>query len=144
LLDKNILFAGYRIPHPLTNQVELRIQTDKTMEPYVTPRKALLNACIALMNQTRELKSSFIEQVRVAEMDGSSGPIAAGAGPTLTSGMGAVGNGIGAPYDETHTWGGGNSGANAAGGTIGAHGTGAPGVGGAGGTGTAWDDAYEY
>lgn len=110
----------------------------------MTPRKALLNACIALMNQTRDLKASFIEQVRVAEMDGSSGPLAAGAGPTLTSGMGAVGNGIGAPYDETHTWGGGMGGVNAAGGTIGAHGTGAPGVGGAAGTGTAYDNEYEY
>ncbi|GHJ84431.1 hypothetical protein NliqN6_0833 [Naganishia liquefaciens] len=146
LLDSNVLFAGYRIPHPLTNQVELRIQTDKAMEPYVSPRKALLNACIALMTQTRDLKASFIEQVRVAEMDTTSGPIASGAGPALTSGLGAAGNGIGAPYDETHVWGGGMGGGNAAGGAIGAYGSGAPGVGRGAATqaGAGHDDAYEY
>ncbi|KAJ9112374.1 hypothetical protein QFC19_000795 [Naganishia cerealis] len=145
LLDKNVIFAGYRIPHPLTNQVELRIQTDKNMEPYVSPRKALLNACIALMNQTRELKASFIEQVRVAEM-GLGPAVAAGQGPALTSGMGAAGAGIGAPYDEVHTWGGGMSGVNAAGGAIGAGGSGAPGIrGGLAGTANHnMDEAYEY
>ena len=144
LLDKNVIFAGYRIPHTLTNQVELRIQTDKNMEPYVSPRKALLNACAALMNQTRDLKASFIEQVRVAEM--GLGP-AAGTGPGLTSGAGAVGAGIGAPDDDVHKWGCGMSGVNAAGGALGAGGAGAPGIrGGISGAGNhaSMDDAYEY
>jgi DNA-directed RNA polymerase II subunit RPB11 len=80
LLDPNVTFAGYRIPHPLDNKVELRIATDPNPKdrPYVSPRKALLNACTTLMLLTQRLKKDFEEQSKALEI---------GAGVGLNMGM---------------------------------------------------------
>lgn len=81
LLDPNVVFAGYRIPHPLANRVEIRIQTDPAMTPYISPRKALLNACAALVNQGRDLKSQFLDQAKALELTGrATGGIGGGLG----------------------------------------------------------------
>lgn len=68
LLDPNVLFAGYRIPHPLQNRVEIRIQTDPLAQPFISPRKALLNACATLVNQGRDLRNSFKDQAQRLEL----------------------------------------------------------------------------
>lgn len=83
LLDPNVLFAGYRIPHPLQNRVEIRIQTDPAAQPAVSPRQALLNACAALVNQGRDLRSQFKDQATRLELQNRA------MGTTATSGVGA-------------------------------------------------------
>lgn len=44
LLDQDhVLFAGYRMPHPLESKVELKVQTDKTTTPQEQLNKAVTN-----------------------------------------------------------------------------------------------------
>lgn len=104
LLDPNVLFAGYRLPHPQDNKVEIRIQTDPNMNPYVSPRKALSNACIAIVNQCRDLRKSFEEQADVfdvREQAGAGGVNGGGfgAGAGVQAGRDGYGQPIGAGYD---------------------------------------------
>ena len=44
LRDPNVLFAGYRMPHPLEMKMQIKIQTKNTS----TPQLALLDAINAL------------------------------------------------------------------------------------------------
>ena len=39
--DPSVLFAGYRVPHPLKNNIELKVQTDAE----TTPKKVFLFCC---------------------------------------------------------------------------------------------------
>jgi len=85
LLNPSVLFAGYRVPHPLETNIELRLQTDST----TTPRAALQRACSDLILLTRKLKSQFAEQARTAEIAGG------GVGDAYGGGAGRVGQGQG-------------------------------------------------
>ncbi len=64
LLNDAVLFAGYRVPHPLETNIELRLQTDSS----TTPRQALQKACTDLIFLTRHLKKQFLDQARTAEI----------------------------------------------------------------------------
>ena len=48
LKNRNVLFAGYRVPHPLFHEIEIRIQTTGK-EP---PREALLRAITNLLKSS--------------------------------------------------------------------------------------------
>lgn len=98
LLDSSVTFAGYRIPHPLTNQVELRIQTDPSHTPYISPRKALLNACVQLNLLVKKLKKDFDEQAKAMEIGAGIGYGAyggMGAASAVQGGYGGVGPAVG-------------------------------------------------
>jgi len=97
LLDPCVLFAGYRVPHPLEPIIQLRVQSDPSYCPpprlgeapqpcNTSPRRALLNACIALVQLTRNLREQWDQQVKTAEL---------GLGPVAVSGAGGAGAGVG-------------------------------------------------
>lgn len=64
LLDPTVLFAGYKVPHPLENNIILKIQTDERSNP----ADALKRACHLLIRQTVLIKQQFMEQAKNIEM----------------------------------------------------------------------------
>lgn len=79
LLDPTVLFAGYKVPHPQTNNIELKIQCDDRSNP----ADALKRACTLLIQQTQAIKQQFVEQAKNIEM--GMGPDA-GVGGALAAG----------------------------------------------------------
>lgn len=55
LRDKEVLFAGYRMPHPLEHSIVVKIQTT----PDTTPAKALDNAISDLVAEASLLEERF-------------------------------------------------------------------------------------
>ncbi len=51
----NVLFAGYKVPHPLHPYFLLKIQTDGT----ITPAAVLEKACTDLIGMVATLESKF-------------------------------------------------------------------------------------
>ena len=60
LKDPNVLFAGYKNPHPLEHKVILRIQTTSDY----TPQDALRNAITDLISELSLFEERFKEAVR--------------------------------------------------------------------------------
>ncbi|KAJ1499808.1 DNA-directed RNA polymerase II core subunit, partial [Coelomomyces lativittatus] len=55
LKDKRVLFAGYKVPHPLEHLIQVRVQTtDKT-----TPTQALQTAIESIINEISSIKLHF-------------------------------------------------------------------------------------
>ena len=50
-----VLFHGYKVPHPLNAEFELRVQTDGT----VTPKQAVVKACADLVRTCGDVSSKF-------------------------------------------------------------------------------------
>jgi DNA-directed RNA polymerase II subunit RPB11 len=94
LLDPTVLFAGYKVPHPLENNITLKIQTDERSNP----ADALKRACTLLIQQTAVVKKQWVEQAKNIEM--GMGPEAGGVG--LGAVRGGVGGGQGGydPYGD--------------------------------------------
>lgn len=61
LKNEKVLFAGYRVPHPSKNEVELEVQT---RGPEFTPRDALNESLAEAGSQLEQLKTRFEELVR--------------------------------------------------------------------------------
>eukprot|EP00088_Acartia_fossae_P017522 TRINITY_DN19978_c0_g1_i1.p1 TRINITY_DN19978_c0_g1~~TRINITY_DN19978_c0_g1_i1.p1 ORF type:complete len:116 (+),score=36.35 TRINITY_DN19978_c0_g1_i1:58-405(+) len=57
LKDPNVLFAGYKNPHPLEHKVILRIQTTSEY----TPQDALMNAITDLISELSLFEERFKE-----------------------------------------------------------------------------------
>jgi DNA-directed RNA polymerase II subunit RPB11 len=57
--DEAVVFAGYRIPHPLDPLMVVRVQTTEAK----TPQGAMAHALMDLKNEIAELKSSLAAQV---------------------------------------------------------------------------------
>lgn len=55
LEDKNVLFAAYKVEHPLFAKFKMRIQT---VEGY-DPKEALKNSCNSIINKLAALQSNF-------------------------------------------------------------------------------------
>ncbi|CAK9438811.1 uncharacterized protein LODBEIA_P30350 [Lodderomyces beijingensis] len=55
LRDPRVMFAAYKVEHPLFANFVLRIQTE---EDY-TPKEALKNACTAIINELTVIKNKF-------------------------------------------------------------------------------------
>lgn len=73
MLDPTVLFAGYQVPHPLENDIIIKIQTDERSNP----ADAFKRACQQLINQTLLVKQQFMDQAKNIEM---------GMGPEAPSG----------------------------------------------------------
>ncbi|KAF9253153.1 hypothetical protein DTO013E5_459 [Penicillium roqueforti] len=58
LKTAHVIFAAYRVPHPLTPEFQLRIQTDGE----VTPRQAVINASEALIKDLGILSREFTKE----------------------------------------------------------------------------------
>lgn len=56
--DDRVLFAAYKVEHPLFANFVLRIQTE---EDY-TPKEALKNACSSLISELDILKTKFKDE----------------------------------------------------------------------------------
>jgi DNA-directed RNA polymerase II subunit RPB11 len=89
LLNPSVLFAGYRVPHPLETNIELRLQTDSSSS--TSPRAALQQACSDLIFLTRKLKGQFAEQARTAEIGANVGVGVGGGGAGQTAAGTAAG-----------------------------------------------------
>ncbi|WVF72136.1 hypothetical protein IAT40_006948 [Kwoniella sp. CBS 6097] len=64
MLDPTVLFAGYKVPHPLENDIIIKIQTDERSNP----ADALKRACHLLIRQTVHVKQQFVDQAKNIEM----------------------------------------------------------------------------
>uniref|UniRef100_T1J2T5 DNA-directed RNA polymerase II subunit RPB11 n=1 Tax=Strigamia maritima TaxID=126957 RepID=T1J2T5_STRMM len=60
LKDPNVLFAGYKVPHPLEHKIVIRLQTT----PDYTPQEAFTNAITDLISELSLLEERFKEAVR--------------------------------------------------------------------------------
>ncbi|ADV20457.1 DNA-directed RNA polymerase ii 13.3 kDa polypeptide, putative [Cryptococcus gattii WM276] len=88
MLDPTVLFAGYKVPHPLENDILLKIQTDERSNP----AEALKRACHELIRQTVHIKAQFQQQAKNIEM---------GMGPEQGVAPGVAGaNGAYDPYGD--------------------------------------------
>ncbi|KAL3428282.1 hypothetical protein PVAG01_01791 [Phlyctema vagabunda] len=67
--DPHVLFAGYKIPHPLFATFELRIQTDGE----ITPKEALVSCCKALVGDLEILSREFTKEYELRKMVGGDG-----------------------------------------------------------------------
>mmetsp|Transcript_49416 Transcript_49416/g.92623 ORF Transcript_49416/g.92623 Transcript_49416/m.92623 type:complete len:199 (+) Transcript_49416:74-670(+) len=57
LRNEAVLFAGYKVPHPLNNMIELRVQTTPASSPEAALRRAVANLrteCKSMLNQFDE------------------------------------------------------------------------------------------
>lgn len=60
LRDPQVLFAGYKVPHPLEHKFVLRVQTT----PDYSPQEALSNAITDLISEISCLENRFRESLR--------------------------------------------------------------------------------
>ncbi|MCJ1464070.1 DNA-directed RNA polymerase II core subunit [Pseudocyphellaria aurata] len=67
-----VLFAAYKVPHPLEAKFILRVQTDGT----ITPRAAVIQSCRDLVHDYALLNQEFTKEWELRKMvgDASSGP----------------------------------------------------------------------
>lgn len=88
-----VLFAGYRVPHPLEPKTVLKIQTDGSL----TPVQALRSGCEKVISQIGQVRSSFKAQCQLFEDQGQNLSIGAGAsnGRGLARQYGTTGYGDG-------------------------------------------------
>ncbi|KAF7304723.1 RNA-pol-L-2 domain-containing protein [Mycena kentingensis (nom. inval.)] len=77
LADPCILFAGYKVPHPLNPYFQLKVQTDGS----ITPAVALENACNRLIASLITLETRFKREFSFKDVD------AGGTGPSVNMGV---------------------------------------------------------
>mmetsp|Transcript_24760 Transcript_24760/g.34580 ORF Transcript_24760/g.34580 Transcript_24760/m.34580 type:complete len:142 (+) Transcript_24760:102-527(+) len=63
LMDKRVLFAGYRIPHPLTPLVRLKVRTTAETSPLGAINDAIKNA----VNEVDKIEHSFTKALEEFE-----------------------------------------------------------------------------
>eukprot|EP01023_Acetabularia_acetabulum_P042334 TRINITY_DN4173_c0_g2_i1.p2 TRINITY_DN4173_c0_g2~~TRINITY_DN4173_c0_g2_i1.p2 ORF type:complete len:122 (-),score=10.40 TRINITY_DN4173_c0_g2_i1:390-755(-) len=64
--DKRILFAGYRVPHPLEHRLLIKIQTDGS----ITPAQALDQALADLLGELHHIKQQFNKELETRPPQG--------------------------------------------------------------------------
>ncbi|KAK9550737.1 DNA-directed RNA polymerase II core subunit [Aspergillus fumigatus] len=67
LQNSHVIFAGYKVPHPLVPKFELRVQTDGE----ITPKDALLAACHDLVKDLGILSREFTKEYELRKMVGA-------------------------------------------------------------------------
>ncbi|KAF7316317.1 RNA-pol-L-2 domain-containing protein [Mycena indigotica] len=77
LSDPSVLFAGYKVPHPLNPHFLLKVQTDGS----IPPATALENACTRLITTINTLEGRFKREFSFKDVD------AGAAGPTVNLGV---------------------------------------------------------
>jgi len=80
-----VLFAGYKVPHPLEPHFILKVQTDGS----IPPSQALQESCQQLIALIADLQQKFDKEFDLKDMDEGLGAV---------TGAGGVGLG---PYGET-------------------------------------------
>lgn len=61
-----VIFAGYKVPHPLEARVVLKVQVDGSVG--VTPVQAVMAACDALILTLSHMKDQFSNEVERAKL----------------------------------------------------------------------------
>lgn len=102
LKSNNVLFAGYKVPHPLEPHFILKIQTDGSL----TPQKALEDACQTLIALVADLKVKFDKEFDMkSSLDSvTAGGVGAGVGGFGMYG-GAYAAGLAGAGDGAGGWG---------------------------------------
>ncbi|CAF9940548.1 MAG: DNA-directed RNA polymerase II core subunit [Heterodermia speciosa] len=62
--NQRVVFAGYKVPHPLFPTFELRVGTDGS----ITPRAAVLQACRDLVTDLSTLSREFTKEYELRKM----------------------------------------------------------------------------
>ncbi|KZO94194.1 DNA-directed RNA polymerase II [Calocera viscosa TUFC12733] len=65
LKNPKVLFAGYKVPHPLEPHFILKIQTDGT----ATPVEVLQEVCTTLLTLVAKIEGKFKEQFQQKELE---------------------------------------------------------------------------
>jgi len=65
LTDPAVLFAGYKVPHPLEPYFVIKVQTNGS----VSPKVAVQAACSALIATINQLQTTFTTQFDMKELD---------------------------------------------------------------------------
>ncbi|KAL7067588.1 putative RNA polymerase II subunit RPB11 [Cryptosporidium serpentis] len=60
LRDPSVIFAAYKVPHPLEPMVQIRIQTRETTTPFV----AMQNAIQMILAETQTVTNAFKDAMR--------------------------------------------------------------------------------
>ncbi|KAK2079525.1 hypothetical protein QBZ16_001919 [Prototheca wickerhamii] len=68
--DPQILFTGYKVPHPLEYQMLIKVQTDGR----VTPIAATQNTVTKLSDTVRQIREQFVSEVGKQEVVHDGGP----------------------------------------------------------------------
>ncbi|GAD96022.1 DNA-directed RNA polymerase II subunit RPB11a, putative [Paecilomyces variotii No. 5] len=68
LQSSHVLFAGYKVPHPLVPKFELRVQTDGE----ITPKEAVITACHELVKDLGIFSREFTKEYELRKMVGTS------------------------------------------------------------------------
>jgi len=85
-----ILFAGYKVPHPLHPYFIIKIQTDGS----ITPTECLEQACSKLIGSMSALEAKFRREFSFKDVEGTVGGV--GASTDDPYGSGGAGSGGGA------------------------------------------------
>jgi DNA-directed RNA polymerase II subunit RPB11 len=64
LSTPHVLFAGYRVPHPLFHNFELRVQTDGA----VTPSEAIITCCTDIMRDLNTMQREWTKEMELHRM----------------------------------------------------------------------------
>lgn len=100
LTNPAVLFAGYKVPHPLEPQFQLKIQTDGS----VTPSAALEKASADLIGALTTLETKFRREFSYREIDGGDGTGAGGLGGVGQGEVGMDGVGAAGAYGDETAW----------------------------------------
>jgi len=66
LQSPHVLFAGYKVPHPLVPKFVLRVQTDGQ----ITPKDAVVTACHELVKDLGTFSREFTKEFELRKMVG--------------------------------------------------------------------------
>jgi len=69
LRDPSVLFAGYRLPHPLETKLQIKIQTKSTSNPQL----ALTDAISSLKKEFQRLDKALEDAVKTYKEQGNAG-----------------------------------------------------------------------
>jgi DNA-directed RNA polymerase II subunit RPB11 len=69
----SVLFAGYKVPHPLHPYFLLKVQTDGSLSPRQAVEEASLKLIVKLQHMEAQFKSEFANKA----VDGGVGPAVA-------------------------------------------------------------------
>jgi len=84
-----VLFAGYKVPHPLHPYFIIKVQTDGT----ATPQEVLEQACTKLIGTISTLETKFKREFSYKDVEGATtGGAAQGVDDPYGTGTGGVGN----------------------------------------------------
>ena len=80
-----VLFAGYKVPHPLQPYFLIKVQTDGT----ITPQAILEQACNKLIGLMSQLETKFKREFSFKDVEVGAAPGASVTGGTLEDPYGA-------------------------------------------------------